>query len=1132
MNKLIYFYFLLLSFSLSATTEPPTIQKYVDFKISQAHKAKSRNSKTPIPEVINFDSYEQEQLSNHDLIKHGVIMNIPDIGDVILNLDGDPSKPMLKYGLLNPIDFTPVPLKINTLEVIINNAKDVSATAQANIFGKEAILKLSAARKESNLYLKSRFAETATPDGPVSSSENKKLYLGTSLANFKVTFVDPVSVTILPGITTQLQQADLILEKGQAPIISSKITLYNQSVYFDFILNKNNTLLMFELPQATLGNISQFSASTLKKIELKKIFFNTEDAFKEDTHNMTVHITGEADFSPLFNPSLSNFVKTVKINGAVTQNSFHLEGIIDLIKLPILGSIHRAKLILDSDNSDTTKKNISPTLLLKGEGKSDAPDIGEFNYQLASTYIQNRFVFTGTVKPQITYKSVKILDPIFKLDLQQNKLNITGKITNYDLDIQAHLSISPDSTQKNKKHVRFNLQTKKKDWQPFKNTNDPLLENITITEIKAGFVKTEDHLKQAQEAFYITGKSKILNKDIDPVIQFITNKDQEGILLKAKLSHRWKLSQSIPKAKGTKLNELKYERVNLVATDIDYHDPKMNILYQKGLNISANAKIRGPLAPIKKLFGDIHTIVLSGKLEQDPATINWKAQLDKTISFKTKLLAAGPLTAHVTSKEAYLKTNIILTPSKKDQLLTIEGNIYLDQNGCRFISTSSPTWQNPFGIAGLSIEEPKLEFALDYTAFEATKLPSKLTLTGNLQLGEHKIELKSTCDKFYARCIMSGKLAQISFADALKYLATPQGIKIPDTIPVEPLKNIEITLSPKTIKSQDITAQKGIFIKSEFEILDKKIPLNLTINSRGVTSQTPLETINIGPLRIGSKKNNPNLDIIFNDNQQKFVISGIFSIKNLFKTAGELIITKNGLNFDLDTKISKQLFDAQVSGYSKSINQPDFIINIIMKQKFIKYIEKIIADMLLNAEKDLKIKIEDTEFALSTISEQLQVIESDIDSTKKMVQKAQEAQTSQTQEPSDTKKPQTNEPESPESVEKWQDTLDTLLKNKDKLLTDQENNKNILDSAEKSGLIFRQDKKYFVKNFTEQFAINSISFEGDLKKISAGTIPDMIFDMVILGQEKKISHSFNFNRIDESAKELAEFITNFNQITN
>lgn len=104
--------------------------------------------------------------------------------------------------------------------------------------------------------------------------------------------------------------------------------------------------------------------------------------------------------------------------------------------------------------------------------------------------------------------------------------------------------------------------------------------------------------------------------------------------------------------------------------------------------------------------------------------------------------------------------------------------------------------------------------------------------------------------------------------------------------------------------------------------------------------------------------------------------------------------------------------------------------------------------------------------------------------------------------------------------------LDKVVKNVDlgALVAARESAQGILKAAEGTGVGVMEAGKFVVKSLTQGFMINEIKFDGSLKSIEHGKLPDLLFVMHIVGQEVKINLNFDFTNLSKSVEDVANNI--------
>jgi hypothetical protein len=90
------------------------------------------------------------------------------------------------------------------------------------------------------------------------------------------------------------------------------------------------------------------------------------------------------------------------------------------------------------------------------------------------------------------------------------------------------------------------------------------------------------------------------------------------------------------------------------------------------------------------------------------------------------------------------------------------------------------------------------------------------------------------------------------------------------------------------------------------------------------------------------------------------------------------------------------------------------------------------------------------------------------------------------------------------------------------LIAARESANGILEGAKKSGIAVVEGGKVVVKSLLNTVMIKEVRFDGSLRAITRGKLPDMLFKVVVLGNERTVTFGFDFNNSEGSAKAIGQ----------
>lgn len=983
-------------------------------------------------DVINFDDTEQEEIKvlppeppktpDGKEIKVGLTISIPVIGDVTLYPEKDPNTGAAQLRATLPgkqINLSPVPISFDTFELIINEGKNPSLNSRVSVFGKKATLQLVELKKETNIKTEQ-----------IPGIKAKKLTLPLKKAHFRVVFIDKPTITIIPGKTLQLNYMELIVEKGKTTTLGAEISMLGKKVDLQFEFSKTICKLTFSLPTTTLGNlISELQRTSFKDAQLKNLSVSTsfkigaQTPTSEIQEDLATNFTATADFSSLKTNNLNLNLSNLNINAYASKDKgFHLDAEIKNLELPIIGTINNAKFVLDSAKAVEAKratevKAKTPTekteeekdkpevqkpataeVSLTGNGSFEVPTLGKLDYTLAASYSDKGFELDAEIKSPVYYAGSKIDNAKLTLNPTTKTVKVNGDIIIKGFNLIANITIAPDPKDPNKKEVKFDAEVTKKTWKPFEKENVPdFLKNIVFNNLKAK-LEIQKGQTAATADLSLSGDAVIYGIAVTAEAKYIKTEQGQGIFVKA----------VVPKGKEPDgLKKLDIKNSSLIITTIPYVDPETKLAYTPGLSLTGQITLTGILAPVGKLLGGKDQVfTISGTLNPDPRKSKLSVELTKGLPLKTSKVSIGPVALQISGvPEIELYAGITVRPSPKDEELIFKGSAALNPTEIKFNLEMDGMWKNPFGINGFAVGNLDLGLDINPEVFATTGLPSGFQMAGEIDLSEDKkIIVALSIDLVnWLNIALLGKLeGSLSLADIVTLFAEKVGAKIPkEDIPVIEIKNIEVRFAPATAQIGPITVQEGLTVKGEINILKEKLAVDFNIDKTGITAKTDMTPITLGPLTITAGKmvdgkirqtkfGGPEIDIELTASQQKFLVSGLLEITDLFSTSADVSISKSGIEFAFETSIGpKQMFDAKVTGQSSGpISNPDFRLIIDLKQNFTEFIKEKVTKELDKAEKEIKEKIEAAIKKIDDIDKTIADNQQAIDDATKKVQDA------------------------------------------------------------------------------------------------------------------------------------------------
>lgn len=636
-----------------------------------------------------------------------------------------------------------------------------------------------------------------------------------------------------------------------------------------------------------------------------------------------------------------------------------------------------------------------PRVSLIGKGSINIPNIGKLNYFLASIYSEKGFELDAIIKSSVSYAGTKIDNAKLKIETKTKTIILSGdaKIKNFDLDV--NLLISDDPKDPKQKIVKFEGSVAK-DLKPFEKTKLPdFIKKITLSKISVGI-----DIKRGQTAtqgdISLIGDAKIFDIPVHAEVKFIKSAQQEGIFLKAFVP-----TEKLPGG----FKKLKISNSSFIISTINYLDPQTGITITPGVGLTGQVQLDGPLTPIGKWLGGTDKVfAFAGTITPDPKQSKISVALSKGLPSKFKKLSIGPVNIDITgAPEISLIVNINYTPTEKDETLTFKGALAVTQQLIRGDVGMAGTWKNPFGIKGFSIGNIDLGIGFNPKTFPEDPAPSEFQMAGQMGFGKRTITFALKLDLTdMSHSALFGKLdGTISISDMITYFANKMGAKIPENkVPTLDISDVEIRFAPETTIIGPITIPQGVTIKGQMDILKTKVATDFNLDVSGIRSKIDMSPIQFGPLKITAgrtaegkirktKFGGPEMDIELTFEKQIFLISGLVALAELLETSADISISKDGISFNFEGKIGKDLFDVIVKGQSSGpIKDPEFKLYIDFKQKFMEYIKKVLVDALNKAESDMREKINQAINKVENIEKEIEKHKKQMETKQKEVEDA------------------------------------------------------------------------------------------------------------------------------------------------
>lgn len=586
-----------------------------------------------------------------------------------------------------------------------------------------------------------------------------------------------------------------------------------------------------------------------------------------------------------------------------------------------------------------------PILTLRGQVNVTLPELGTINTDLISMLQLGKFgSFEGNITTNISFFNTFSLQNArflvyaakggFKAQIS-TKANITlGPVT---FDANANLTLDQDPKTKQYGLTFFGDIADEKPLQPFKGTKIKEIESLTLSKIGIGF-------DTRTKSFFLQGQMQVLN--LPPLYgKLLTT--QKIISFTANIAKEWHLSDTIPKAKGTMLDDIDFSQNKIVVSSGLYRDSTLDVEIKQGINLITKAPISGPV------FDGLRTILagacpsslmIAGSIGTNLQDVSLRAFLPISLALGPQIKVSniffeidgdGPALALVGQFE--------VKPTPKDNPLIFSGKLLINPDKASVSASMQGMWNQPLGIPipGFAIGDLGLEVGIDYAVFAATYCPTVFGITGTLNIGRAKMQTALKVTANLLDIIIYGYLNQLSLADMIDF-GRDIGIPLPPNIDLPNMKieNVELRVAPTGGKIGEISFAAGLTLRGRVELLNAFAMADFNISTDGIRAQWAFSELQLGPLLVtgrgleGSSQLGPVASLILTLDKQQYRVSGL---TQLFDSLCRIDIDVSSKGFKLygQTKIANQ-FNAKITGQSVGSGKNlDIQLSALLEDDFI-----------------------------------------------------------------------------------------------------------------------------------------------------------------------------------------------------
>lgn len=752
------------------------------------------------------------------------------------------------------------------------------------------------------------------------------------------------TLELIPGAQAKFTAATFTLEKNKPLEMRAQTKIIGVPVDFVFITSSDGKKTDYTAevtPRPLVDLIPQVKDTSLEKAQLIKLSLSTENFRNPDpAKRLKVTLVGQADISGVPDMPASEQTKTTKLLGEYDKSldaegkvkGFYAELIIGDLTIPSVGTIKQAKIIIDRRSGKRSDQ-------LQGTVKLSIPKVGDVDFTVASAITKQGVEFSAFADTTLFGQKVRV---------RARKDPKTGKLL---FDGTAQLDI-------------FGLKL---------NGTAFIKEDVTIiiAEAPKGFKLSDVGIKGLDDLALANA-------------QFVkSTKDYTG--------------------------------------NFDTPDGRQQeMTFKEGISFIAQTKFTGSLAPIGKFTGvsEGTTFTLSGTMQENPPGATLSAHIPTEISlpggvkinrFELEVASGGQLPAPSVALLAH-----ITIPAGKDTL-DFTARVEIGAKRQVLAGTMKGIWSQPFGIPGIDIGNVAVQVDLQTPTPSVT---GSLCIGGELRLGDNSCTQakrkagEDLCKGGLGGCAaidlpkaVVAELDHLTLRDLVKVseglikAGTGKSVSLKaDVFPEIGYKEVKIYIVPLETKIGEFTFARGFNMQGKFELLGAKAEMgvSLLLQDYGLKALIFVEPIKIpGILEFKGKGNNPRaegrLDLTLM--KQRLSVNGELELFGALKGAGELEISRSGLNFDVLARIrDMDLLSAQVTGKSSgSLTSPQFKLRVAFKQNLIKEVKEKAVEGLQVAQKAVSEGLSSAQREIDKVNNAVKSTQDAMAGARRDLQKAQDA---------------------------------------------------------------------------------------------------------------------------------------------
>ncbi len=732
-----------------------------------------------------------------------------------------------------------------------------------------------------------------------------------------ISLLEPLTLSLKGARAIELHTFYVLFEDSKSPLFSTRVDFFgtptvvaltfppDKMVGTFTIGNKNLYELFPELQNNLIGSVDIISA--IATLTLTKSNQGYGDPVFE--------LHGTADLTDL-KATNDKAVKNVSLSSLVSKNQLSISSEVKKVSIPVVGTVDSA---LVSVAWDPIKKQWKSELA--GHVDVKLKGVGTLPVTLASIIGSTGIEFKGSVDKSFKVAGVTVKSAEAAFNLVTNTIRIAG--VGDILGEPAHIALVQFADGDVEVDANFVV---KKTLKPFKKTNIPVVKDFAL---KNPVVKIEP--QETGFDLLIQGEVNMFNIPLIGDIRVVSEDEQETLLGEVGLPHNWKISDGYPELKSTVFNDIVIKDLKVILAEDEFKDTITGVRYIPGVNFVGRLSIEGVLEPIAHIIqlpiGSELAVVFTVP-EKNPLDTQLSIALPATIQLGSPNLVLTQVKMNIKALGGIgFSGTLKLKPSKKDDPLFFTAAFMAGPLDAKGSGSMAGMWQRPFGIPNIAFGDVAMQMQINYALFATTGLPAGVGLQGALDLGSTDVKLAANISITNPEnTVFVGELNKLQLKDIVALVGKIFKKKISmNKLPNFAIRDVEVYMVPVATTIGTFFYDEGFTFKGHVEFNKFSmggrfmIPLD---DFSGLIGEGYATKINYGPLLItgagldniyNTEDDGPAFSLKITETEQKFFLTGLIELEDVFKVNGEVLITLDALSFKVLAKI-KDLYDLTMEG--------------------------------------------------------------------------------------------------------------------------------------------------------------------------------------------------------------------------